>query len=135
VNDGASWRHSSNDPTEAYFRCSLPTRADADRLAWGEYAPCETGEWTAWLDAEITALAGRLLPDGGLTRTEWAVTTPRGKQIHYVWDEAEAHTCAIYGPDGIPVSRQVTNWPDGSALTTPWVPVPDSTEETADGNT
>jgi hypothetical protein len=72
----------------------------------------------AWL-----AEQGRLIPDGGLTRTEWAVTTPRGWQIHTVLDEAEARTCVIYGQRCNPVSRQVTNWPDGTTLTTSWVPV------------
>lgn len=33
----------SNDPTEAYFRCSLPGRNDA--LEWGEYAVCSIEEW------------------------------------------------------------------------------------------
>jgi hypothetical protein len=33
-----------NDPTEAYFRCSLPGR-DNEAVVWGEYAPCTEGEW------------------------------------------------------------------------------------------
>ena len=35
-----------NDPTEAYFRCSLPGR-DHEAVVWGEYAPCTEEEWAA----------------------------------------------------------------------------------------
>lgn len=42
----APWDEISNDPTEAYFRCSLPTRAERDeQIEWGEYAPCTADEW------------------------------------------------------------------------------------------
>lgn len=85
---------------------------------------------TARVALEWLAERGRLIPNGGLTRAEWAVTTPRGKQIHPVHDEADARTCAIYGPRGVPMLRQVTTWPDGTALTTPWVAVqPEPTQE------
>lgn len=40
----ADWDDISNDPTEAYFRCSLPGR-DNDAVEWGEYSPCEEFEW------------------------------------------------------------------------------------------
>lgn len=40
----ANWRDIRNDPTEAYFRCSLPGR-DNDAVVWGEYAPCTPEEW------------------------------------------------------------------------------------------
>lgn len=39
-----SWDRISNDPTEAYFRCFLPSR-DSSVVAWGEYAPCEEKDW------------------------------------------------------------------------------------------
>lgn len=35
--------HVWNDPTEAYFRCSLPGRDP--KPTWGEYAPCDVKEW------------------------------------------------------------------------------------------
>lgn len=42
----ARWEEVSNDPTEAYFRCSLPTRRDREKkVEWGEYAPCTDREW------------------------------------------------------------------------------------------
>jgi hypothetical protein len=41
----------SNDPTEAYFRCSLPGRNNA--IEWGEYAVCSLEEW----------IVGAVLPD------------------------------------------------------------------------
>lgn len=48
----------ANDPTEAYFRCSLPGR-DPGRPEWGEYAPCSAAEWTAgvvaWRDGALAA--------------------------------------------------------------------------------
>lgn len=40
----ADWREISNDPTEAYFRCSLPSR-DNVKVAWGEHSPCSPREW------------------------------------------------------------------------------------------
>lgn len=39
----APWHTISNDPTEAYFRCSLPGRTS--EVVWGEYAPCTEVEW------------------------------------------------------------------------------------------
>lgn len=51
----AEWRDIANDPTEAYFRCSLPGRNN-EEVAWGEYAPCTVPEWlAAHPDATITA--------------------------------------------------------------------------------
>lgn len=41
----ADWDEVWNDPTEAYFRCSLPLRPAAGQVAWGEYAPCTPEEW------------------------------------------------------------------------------------------
>lgn len=41
----AIWSEISNDPTEAYFRCTLPGRPDT--VAWGEYALCSEKEWVA----------------------------------------------------------------------------------------
>lgn len=40
----AEWPEVSNDPTEAYFRCSLPGR-NPQEVVWGEYAPCAEAEW------------------------------------------------------------------------------------------
>lgn len=40
----ARWEDISNDPTEAYFRCSLPGRNNTE-VYWGEYAPCTATEW------------------------------------------------------------------------------------------
>lgn len=40
----AEWRDISNDPTEAYFCCSLPGR-DNEAVVWGENAPCTEQEW------------------------------------------------------------------------------------------
>lgn len=34
-----------NDPTEAWFRCSLPTRPDKGQVEWGEDAPCTPEQW------------------------------------------------------------------------------------------
>lgn len=58
----APWGEVSNDPTEAYFRCSLPGR-DAEAVVWGEYAPCTEDEWrrvgleaAAVLRREVTQL-------------------------------------------------------------------------------
>lgn len=53
------WESISHDPTEAYFRCSLPGR-DHAAVVWGEYAPCTEREWAA---AGLAALPG---DDGGL---------------------------------------------------------------------
>lgn len=50
----AEWDSISNDPTEAWFRCSLPGR-DPDVVAWGEDAPCTQEEW---VDAALAYLAG-----------------------------------------------------------------------------
>lgn len=53
----AEWREVSNDPTEAYFRCSLPTRdADRSRVAWGEHAPCTILEWTQYVAQQLKML-------------------------------------------------------------------------------
>ena len=41
-----------NDPTEAYFKCSLPGRNN-EEVFWGEYAPCIESEWA---DAALEAL-------------------------------------------------------------------------------
>jgi hypothetical protein len=41
----ALWREISNDPTEAYYRCSLPLRVPEKEVEWGEYAPCTEKEW------------------------------------------------------------------------------------------
>lgn len=40
----AAWSEIDNDPTEAYYRCSLPGRDNAS-VVWGEYAPCTSEEW------------------------------------------------------------------------------------------
>jgi hypothetical protein len=55
----------ANDPTEAYFICSLPTRAEREKkVEWGEYAPCTTEEWATahfdMLDAERSKLVDAL---------------------------------------------------------------------------
>lgn len=40
------WNRVDNDPTEAYFRCNLPTRQpEGQTPTWGEYAPCTEQEW------------------------------------------------------------------------------------------
>lgn len=42
----APWDEVANDPTEAWFRCSLSTRAERENeVEWGEYAPCTAEEW------------------------------------------------------------------------------------------
>jgi hypothetical protein len=48
--DAVPFGQVANDPTEAYFRCSLPTREESKRLSWGEYAPCTDDEWLAWIE-------------------------------------------------------------------------------------
>jgi len=49
----ARWDDISNDPTEAFFRCSLPGR-DNETVVWGEHSPCSEQEWMSVLR---TALA------------------------------------------------------------------------------
>jgi len=51
----AAWGEISNDPTEAYFRCSLPGR-DNVAVEWGEYAPCTEAEWSAAVLAAVARL-------------------------------------------------------------------------------
>jgi hypothetical protein len=63
----AEWSEVHNDPTEAYFRCSLPTRAEGERVEWGEYAPCTETEWVAWLNGLLDGL--KLVPDGAEVKT------------------------------------------------------------------
>lgn len=42
----APWDEVSNDPTEAWFRCGLPTRAEREsEVEWGEHALCTAEEW------------------------------------------------------------------------------------------
>lgn len=56
------WGNISNDPTEAYYWCHLPTRRrdgqpvaldDAWRVQWGEDGPCSVDEWVAQARAEL----------------------------------------------------------------------------------
>lgn len=48
----ADWHEIDNDPTEAYFRCSLPGR-DEQKVEWGEYAPCDEHEWVAVIKVDL----------------------------------------------------------------------------------
>lgn len=49
-----------NDPTEAYFTCSLETRKNptaATKPEWGEYAPCEHDEWVRAIHNRLVILS------------------------------------------------------------------------------
>lgn len=53
----AIWDEIRHDPTEAWFRCSLPGRSD--EVEWGEYAPCTQ---TEWLVAHVDMVKALLTP-------------------------------------------------------------------------
>lgn len=55
----ADWHEVANDPTEAYFTCSLPTRKPT-KAEWGEYAPCTADEWSEHHTAALRTEAARL---------------------------------------------------------------------------
>lgn len=59
----AEYYEYANDPSEAWFTCSLPTRDPAaPKPEWGEYSPCSPREWTAHL---LT-----VIPDGPAQKRE-----------------------------------------------------------------
>jgi len=90
----ADWRDISNDPTEAYFRCSLPGRDNA-AVVWGEYAPCTEAEWFEAHRSAALAAAG------------WAVVRKGNFEVkvagHSVTDAIWPHKAAQAG-EGLPVS-------------------------------
>lgn len=54
--DREAWENISNDPSEAFYWCHLPTRLrdgqpvaldDRWRVQWGEEGPCSMAEWVA----------------------------------------------------------------------------------------
>lgn len=97
--------------------------------------------WRVNARAVLAALAGRLLPAGGEERTEWRVTYAF-EEAHRVVSrersysnrtEAQMRTeLAAARELGNAVDRvlrrTVTEWPDGSVLTGPWLPVEEGTQ-------
>jgi hypothetical protein len=79
------------------------------------------------LDALMPMLAeaGLLLPAGGETREELSWSHRDGS------DCATPDYCAPYTER---VERRITEWPDGTELTTPWMPV-DLAEDATEGAT
>jgi len=75
--------------------------------------------------AALTALAdaGLLLPPGGVIRDELSWSHRDGS------DCTTPDYCAPYTER---VERRITEWPDGTELTTPWMPV-DRAEDAAEG--
>lgn len=92
--------------------------------------PCHDSISEAGRVLKFLANAGRLLPEGGQTRTEWGVRSTGDYAVDCT-DADEAHRWAARdvrilcerGRDATLIRRSVQEWPDGSTLTGPWVAV------------
>ncbi len=80
---------------------------------------------------EALASAGRLLPDGGETHTEWVARWGVDLEFEHPLDSREHADNFVDGGlrCGTRVAveqREVREWPDGSVFTGPWVEVTDA---------
>lgn len=92
--------------------------ADSTTKAYQEHDDRRTGaEFIA--DAVLAALAGRLLPAGGSEQIEGGYEMPGNMGV-----------MSLQGWSSHPPThrRTVTEWPDGSVLTGPWLPVEEGTQ-------
>lgn len=92
-----------------------------------------TAKSFAALAVESLALSGRLLPDGGETRTEWLARWGEDLEFeHPVSGKAYAagfvDSMTRGGFRAVTARREVREWPDGSSWSGPWVD-PENTKE------
>lgn len=71
--------------------------------------------------------AGRLLPEGGETRTEWGVRWHGMDVQPAAGRHAATRSSATFG-NAIAVRRETRRWPDGRTFTGPWVEVTDAAQ-------
>ena len=103
------------------------------RIAWGDALGFVRREYLNRAARGLDALraAGRLLPEGGKRRTEYAVRVdrphPRRSEkagaIMGPWAEANARHAPTIWDGWATLQRTVIRWPNGSSYTGPWVEV------------
>lgn len=101
---------------------------------WGE-----DQEDAALAVVEALRAAGRLLPEGGQTRTEWGVRSPKEKDYlvdgfdpdeALFWARREVRILRDRDQEAALIRRSTHAWPDGTTFTGPWVAVD---QEATDG--